>query len=68
MTHQSLTKVLTSNNEEQDDKKLKSVYKNQLKNTEQLKTNLEKNPELKSKSYNKPAIETFEDLIKTATK
>jgi DNA polymerase III subunit gamma/tau len=63
-----LKKILTSNNEEQDDKKLKSVYKNQLKNTEQLKTNLEKNPELKSKSYNKPAIETFEDLIKTATK
>jgi len=60
-------KFLIPNNEEQDDKKIKSVYKNQLKNTDQIKTNLVKNPELKTKNLNFLAIKNFEDLIQVAT-
>ena len=60
-------KFLTPNNEEQDDKKIKSVYKNQLKNTDQIKTNLVKNPELETKNLNFLAIKNFEDLIQVAT-
>ena len=61
-------RVLTSNNDEQDDEKIKSVYKNQLKNTDQIKTNPIKNPELKSEPLNSLTIETFENLIQIATK
>jgi DNA polymerase-3 subunit gamma/tau len=61
-------KISTSNNDEQNDKKIKSVYKNQLKNTDQIKTNLEKSPELKSEHLNFLAIKNFEDLIEVATK
>ncbi len=50
-----------------DDNKVKSVYKNQLKNTEQLKENLAKQPELKSEPIQKNIINTFEDLVKVAT-
>ena len=59
---------LTPNSDEQDDKKIKSVYKNQLKNTDQIKTNLEKSPELNSEHLNFLAIKNFEDLIEVATK
>ena len=61
-------KISTSNNDEQNDKKIKSVYKNQLKNTDQIKTNLEKSPELNSEHLNFLAIKNFEDLIEVATK
>ena len=54
--------------DEQDDKKIKSVYKNQLKNTDQIKTNLVKNPELNSEPLKTLAIKTFEDLIQAATR
>ncbi len=50
-----------------DDNKVKSVYKNQLKNTEQVKENLAKQPELKSEPIQKNIINTFEDLVKVAT-
>ena len=50
-----------------DDNKVKSVYKNQLKNTEQVKENLAKQPELKSEPIQKNSINTFEDLVKVAT-
>jgi len=50
-----------------DDNKVKSVYKNQLKNTEQVKENLTKQPELKSEPIQKNIINTFEDLVKVAT-
>ena len=46
-----------------DDLKIKEVFKNQLKSTDQIKTNLEKNPELKSKTLKSFEIKKFEDLI-----
>jgi DNA polymerase-3 subunit gamma/tau len=58
---------LVSSSEEQDDKKIKSVYKNQLKNTEQVKTNLIKNPELRSQLSKNLSIKTFKDLRQAAT-
>ena len=61
-------KNLTPKSESQDDKETKSVYKNQLKSIDQLKTNIVKNPELKSESSNTIVIKTFEDLIQVATK
>jgi len=61
-------KISTPNNDEQDDKKIKSVYKNQLKNTDQIKTNFEKKPELQSEASNSLALKTFEDLIKVVTR
>jgi DNA polymerase-3 subunit gamma/tau len=61
-------KISTPNSEEQDDKKIKSVYKNQLKNTDQIKTNFEKKPELQSEASNSLALKTFEDLIKVVTR
>jgi len=61
-------KFLKSNKQEQDDKKTKSVYKNQLKSTDQIQPNLVKNPELKPQSSNILVIKNFEDLIQVATK
>ena len=63
-----LSKKTTSNMvNELDDTKIKSVYKNQLKNTDQIKTNPIKNPELQSKKLKHPEIKKFEDLIQIAT-
>ena len=59
-------KITTSNSSEQEDKQIKNTYKNQLKSTDQIKTNLIKSPELKSESTNIFEIKTFEDLIRTA--
>ena len=61
-------KISTPNSDEQDDKKIKSVYKNQLKNTDQIKTNFEKKPELQSEASNSLVLKTFEDLIKVVTR
>ena len=61
-------RVLTPNYNEKDDKKINNVYKNQLKNTDQIKTNPVKKPELKSEPLNSLAIKTFEDLIQVASK
>jgi DNA polymerase-3 subunit gamma/tau len=61
-------KILTSKLNEQDNQKIKSVYKNQLKNTDQIKTNHVKSPELKSGLLNSLVIKTFEDLIQVASK
>jgi DNA polymerase III subunit gamma/tau len=63
-----IQKISTPSSDEQDDKKIKSVYKNQLKNTDQIKTNLVKNPELNSEPLKTLAIKTFEDLIQAATR
>jgi len=60
--------ISVSNNDKQDEKKIKSAYKNQLKNTDQIKTNLAKSPELKSQPLNVSTIKTFQDLIQLATK
>ena len=62
------TKVSKPTNNEQDDKKIKGVYKNQLKSTDQIKTNLIKSPELNSESVSSLEIKTFEDLIQIASK
>jgi len=59
---------LTPNNDEQDNKKIKSVYKNQIKNTDQIKTDVAKGSEPKSELMSYLDIKTFEDLIKIATK
>ena len=55
-----------SSNDDNDDKKIKSVFKNQLKSTEQIKENLVKSPELKSKLLQNSTIKTFQDLVRTA--
>ena len=61
-------KISIFNVDKQDDKKIKSVYKNQLKNTDQIKTSLAKNFELKSDPLKSLEIKTFEDLIQVVTK
>jgi DNA polymerase-3 subunit gamma/tau len=61
-------KITTSNSSEQQDKQIKNTYKNQLKSTDQIKTNLIKSPELKSESTNIFEIKTFEDLIQIASR
>ena len=61
-------KISPSNIDGQDDMKTKSVYKNQLKNTDQIKTNLVKSPEPKTEPLNSLTLKTFEDLIHIATK
>ena len=68
LTHEeSLLKKRTTSIEinEQDDKKIMSVYKNQLKSTDQIKTNPVKSSELQSKILKYLDIKTFEDLIQT---
>jgi len=62
------TKVSKPINNEQDDKKIKGVYKNQLKSTDQIKTNIVKRPELVSDSSKIIMIKNFEDLIQVVTK
>ena len=62
------TKVSKPTNNEQDDKKIKGVYKNQLKSTDQIKTNIVKRPELVSDSSKILMIKKFEDLIQVVTK
>ena len=59
---------LAPNTGEEDNGKVKSIYKNQLKNTDQIKTNIVKNPELKVDLSNFLEIKTFVDLIQVATK
>jgi len=61
-------KISIFNVDKQDDKKIKSVYKNQLKNTDQIKTSLAKSPEIKSDLLKSLEIKKFEDLIQVATK
>ena len=62
------TKVSKPINNEQDDKKIKGVYKNQLKSTDQIKTNIVKRPELVSDSSKIIMIKNFKDLIQVVTK
>ena len=50
-----------------DDLKIKEVFKNQLKSTDQIKTNLAKSPELSSKISKYFEINKFEDLIQITT-
>jgi len=57
-----------SESSELDEAKIKSVYKNQLKNTDQIKTHPIKGPELQTETLKHMVIKTFEDLIQIATK
>jgi len=59
--------TLTEANELKDTK-ISSVYKSQLKSTDQVKENLIKSPELKSEKSKSLKIKTFEDLIQITTK
>jgi DNA polymerase-3 subunit gamma/tau len=61
-------KFLIPDREELDDKKIKSIYKDQLKNTDQIKTNLVKSPELKTEPTGFFKIKTLEDLIQVTAK
>ena len=61
-------KTLISTNDEQDNKKIKSVYKSQLKSTDQIKPQLAKKIEIKSELSSALSIKTFEDLINAASK
>jgi DNA polymerase-3 subunit gamma/tau len=61
-------KISTLNNDEQGEEKIKSIYKNQLKNRDQIKSNLAKSPEPKAEPLSFLAIKTFEDLIQITTK
>ena len=64
----ALGSKIISSTDDNDDKKIKSVFKNQLKSTEQIKENLVKSPELKSKPLQNSTIKTFHDLVRTANK
>ena len=61
-------KVTTSNTDGLENKQIKSSYKDQLKSTDQIKTNLIKSPELSSDSVETLEIKNFEDLIQIAAK
>ena len=61
-------KIISSEDNETDDSKIKSLYKNQLKNTDQIKKNPIKNLELKSETSKFLEIKTFEELIQITTK
>ena len=53
-----------NNNKEEDEKKITSSIKNQLKSTNQIKTNLIKNPKLENQYRLKAQIKNFQDLDK----
>jgi len=61
-------KIMSSDINESDDVKIKSISKNQLKNTEQIKINLVKTPQLQSDKLNFLEIKTFKDLIQITEK
>ena len=61
-------KTLDKTDEENENKKMSSPIKNQLKSTDQVKTNLIKNPDQKIKLENNIQINSLEDLIRVAEK
>ena len=64
-----LTKKITPvESKESGDAETMKIYKNQLKNTDQIKTNPLKNPESQSTTLKSVEIKTFEDLIEITTK
>ena len=60
-------KIISTETNESDDAKIKSLYRNQLKSTDQIKENFLKTPELQSEKLKFSKIETFEDLIQLTT-
>jgi DNA polymerase-3 subunit gamma/tau len=63
----SSKKKLLPESSASDDLKINEVLKNQLKSTDQIKTNLIKNPELYSKTIKFFEIKKFDDLIQITT-
>jgi len=61
-------KILPSEINVSDDEKIKSVYKNQLKSTNQIQANPLKNSVIQSEASKTLEIKTFEDLIQITTK
>ena len=61
-------KTIASEVNELDDVKITSVYKNQLKNIDQIKTNPVKKPESQSEILKSLEIKKFDDLIQIATR
>ena len=59
--------ISISSSEELNDKEQISSYNNQLKSTDQIKTNLAKNPEIKAEPLDFLEIKKFEDLIQVVT-
>jgi DNA polymerase-3 subunit gamma/tau len=59
--------ISISSSEELNDKEQRSSYNNQLKSTDQIKTNLAKNPEIKAEPLDFLEIKKFEDLIQVVT-
>jgi len=51
-----------------DDKKIQSIYKNQLKNTDQIKENPAKSSEFQAETFKPIEIKTFEELIQITAK
>jgi len=64
---ESLKKTISTETSEQGDTKIKSIYKNQLKSIDQIKTNPLKRPELQSEISEYSEIKTFEDLVQIVT-
>ena len=60
-------KTISSDAKEPDETKTMNISKNQLKNVDQIKNNLVKNPELKVKTIKSLEIKTFEQLVQIAT-
>jgi len=62
------SKIISTEINKSDDTEIMSVYKNQLKNTDQIKKNPIKNPKYQSEALKFLDIKTFEDLIVITTK
>ncbi len=66
---QSFQKISDENeNEKEEEKNISGSIKNQLKNTDQVKTSIAKNPELRNQINFKAQINNLQDLIEIATK
>jgi DNA polymerase-3 subunit gamma/tau len=61
-------KTITTEVSARDEIKIKSIYKNQLKNTNQIKTNPVKSQELQTTVLKYSDIKTLEDLIQVTSK
>ncbi|MDB9760489.1 DNA polymerase III subunit gamma/tau [Pelagibacteraceae bacterium] len=64
----SSNKIIASDVVEPGNLEKKSIYKNQLKNTDQVKKNLVKSPHMQFDKFKYFEMQTFEDLIKITAK
>jgi DNA polymerase-3 subunit gamma/tau len=61
-------KIISTEASEPNDMEIKSIYKNQLKNIDQVKTNPIKIPETGSETLKLLKVKTFEELLQVVTK